>query len=110
LDAKGATCPSTPDTSWEEWKHCQSLALSRVRSDETFDDFIVRNGPQLPWTLHSNHTAILLEFRSIHSNAVGISKHAINHQSRICFTINNTLMDLPVHWRSKCLAGSLRAT
>jgi hypothetical protein len=85
------SCPVTQDTIWEEWRQCQSIALSKVSNGETFDEFIVRNGARLPWNLHSNQTAVLLEFRDI--------------QSRVSLIINNMIINLPVLWRVQVLGG-----
>ena len=87
-----ASCPVTQDTIWEDWKHCQSVALSKVSNGETFDEFIVRNGAHLPWTLHSDQTAVLLEFR--------------NMPSRMSLIINNMMLNLPVLWRVQVLGGN----
>lgn len=94
LDAWTGTmsCPVTQDTIWDDWRHCQSVALSKVSNGETFDDFIVRNGAHLPWTLHSNQTAVLLEFR--------------NMPSRMSLIINNMILNLPVLWRVQVLGGN----
>jgi len=85
------SCPVTQYTIWEEWRQCQSMALSKVSNSDTFDEFIVRNGARLPWNLHSNQTAVLLEFREI--------------QSRMSLIINNMIMNLPVLWRVQVLGG-----
>jgi len=86
------SCPITQDTIWEEWKQCQSIALSQVSNGESFDEFIARNGAHLPWTLRSNRTAILLEFR--------------NMSSRMSLVINNMIVNLPVLWRVQVLGGN----
>jgi len=86
------SCPVTQETIWEDWRHCQSAALSKISNGETFDEFIVRNGAHLPWALHSDQTAVLLEFRNL--------------PSRMSLIINNIIVNLPVLWRVQVLGGN----
>lgn len=89
--ADAMSCPIHQDTVWEEWKNCASLTLSTVAGDEPFYEFIARNGAQFPWTAHSNHTAVLLEFRAM--------------PSRMNLIVHNMITNLPVHWRVQVLGG-----
>ena len=80
-------CPMDEHLVWEEWKQCHSLASS----NESFQQFMVDNGSRLPWSLHSNHTAVLLEFR--------------DDGPKMAFVVANMMNNLPLHWRVQVLGG-----
>lgn len=84
---------------WGDWAACMEGHLELMgwqQSDSrhpgaAFRDFIVRCRAHLPWTQHSNHTAVLLEFR------------ALERQMR--FSIDNIMGNLPIHWRVQIVGG-----
>ena len=83
-------------TAWEDWRTCQTARLRAMHSTSNdsahlFDDFLVAHASYLPWMHHSEHTAILLEFRAW--------ERALN------FSVHNTMNNLPVHWRIQVAGG-----
>lgn len=84
---------------WQDWATCMQVHLELMGWQQTdlhrprtaFQDFIVRCRAHLPWTQHSNHTAVLLEFR------------ALERQTR--FSIDNIMSNLPIHWRVQIVGG-----
>ena len=85
-------CPTEGHIVWEEWKQCISSALS-TKSNESFQGFILENGPRLPWSRNSNHTAVLLEFRDV--------------APKMALVIANIMDNLPLQWRVQVLGGTL---
>ena len=75
---------------WDDWRAC---VIEHALADRgiSFEAFIVTQGPQLPWALHSDHTAVLLEFRP--------------WAAAMRFAINNAMHNLPVHWRVQVVGG-----
>jgi len=75
---------------WDDWRAC---VIEHALADRgiSFEAFIVTRGPQLPWALHSDHTAVLLEFRP--------------WAAAMRFAIKNAMDNLPVHWRVQVVGG-----
>lgn len=89
-------CPTSPFLAWDDWracmqKHLTSAGWSAVARTDTFEDFIIRCKTFLPWTMSSNHTAVLLEFRAL--------------ERQMQFSIDNIMNNLPVHWRLQIVGG-----
>ncbi len=83
-------------TAWEDWRACQTARLRAMHSTSNdsahlFDDFLVSHASYSPWMQHSEHTAILLEFRAW--------ERALN------FSVHNIMNNLPVHWRIQVVGG-----
>ncbi len=102
---------------WIEWKACKSKELDQEALAEdksefklvtqgahdtlsaamstsgtaAFGAFIVKSRDSLPWSLGSNFTAVLLEFRPL--------------GQRLFFSITNAMNNLPVHWRIQVVGG-----
>ncbi len=56
-----------------------------------FEEFIVENRHHLPWSMDSNFTAVLVEFRAF--------------RRPLLFSIKNALDNLPVSWRVQIVGG-----
>jgi hypothetical protein len=56
-----------------------------------FEEFIIENRHHLPWSMESNFTAVLTEFRAL--------------RQPLLFSINNALNNLPVSWRIQIVGG-----
>ena len=100
-------------TVWWDWKVCKEefLVASKWRSDPqylnkivslqnitflaknttAFDRFIIQNYEQLPWSVDSNYTAVMMEVRTL--------------ERQMSYSINNMMNNLPVHWRVQIMAG-----
>lgn len=107
------TCLVDSFMPWSEWKACKGKQWARRESTRTsdigpgkrnksqaslldasteFDAFIVKYRDTLPWSLQSNYTAVLLEFRPL--------------RRRLFFPINNAMDNLPVDWRIQVVGGA----
>jgi hypothetical protein len=75
---------------WEEWRACV-IAHALASRHISFETFIVEQAARLPWSLRSNHTAVLLEFRPL--------------ERQLAFSIRNAMDNLPVHWRVQAVGG-----
>lgn len=108
-------CATDEFTVWEEWKVCKQQELLQTnwkanRAQVTamianatmkspleavnttiFEDFIIESRIDLPWSLDSNYTAVMLEFRP--------------WARQLSFSINNAMDNLPVNWRVQVLGG-----
>ena len=85
-------------SAWRDWTSCMQKYLESIgwyaypaRSDGAVADFIYRCRAHLPWSLASNHTAVLLEFRPL--------------ERRLRFSVNNIMWNLPIHWRLQIVGG-----
>ncbi len=88
-------CAFDEYTVWEEWKACTEQRLAREAPARdprrAFEQFIVQHRAHLPWSLGSNFTAILVDFRP--------------WVRQLSFSIRNALDNLPVPWRVQVLGG-----
>jgi hypothetical protein len=111
------SCARDEYTVWEDWKACtqHTLKFQKWSADRTkvmamvanatmmsslrtesanftaFEEFIIENRDKFPWSLNSNFTAVMLEFRP--------------RQRQLTFSVNNAMNNLPVNWRVQILGG-----
>lgn len=98
LDAVASSPCQRYSSAWRDWTSCMQTYLESIgwytypgRSDGEVADFIYRCRAHLPWSLASNHTAVLLEFRA--------------WERRLRFSVNNIMWNLPIHWRLQIVGG-----
>lgn len=86
-------CASHKAVVWEEWRPCIERGLATRGDQSSFEEFIVAEGPRMPWSLHSNDSAsaVLLEFRP--------------WAKAMRFAVNNVIRNLPVEWRIQIVGG-----
>lgn len=85
-------CLLNPTTVWQEWQACliTHLATNEGQHNIDFQQLISTPRASYPWA-SSNHTAVLLEFRA--------------WERELLFSVNNVLINLPVHWRIQIVGG-----
>lgn len=83
-----AACWPHEAVMWNEWRACIMQSLPTTASIEAF---IATQAHRLPWSLQSDTTAVLLEFRPL--------------ASQMHFTVDNAKANLPVQWRIQIVGG-----
>ena len=63
--------------------------VSSLRTEST--NIIIENRDNFPWSLDSNFTAVMLEFRP--------------WPRQLTFSVNNAMNNLPINWRVQILGG-----
>lgn len=82
-------CYPTEATVWEDWRACVEAHLPRTKA---FRDVLGTARARRLWSSQrSNATAVLLEFRA--------------WAPELRFSVNNALVNLPVHWRVQVVGG-----
>ncbi len=82
-------CHPTETTVWEDWRACVETHLPKTKA---FKDVLGTARARRLWSSQrSNATAVLLEFRA--------------WAAELRFSVNNALVNLPVHWRVQVVGG-----